>query len=115
MVAPQGRAVGAELGELYSKAKVELADVAAQFGPSRSDLVNVAPSALMTRHHELGVGFETGPAPEFLEASALLQGYLGDMEDMLHTIRLNVMATARDLADVDQETAAGFRATGGEF
>lgn len=115
MGAPRGEEVGGELAELYLKGRDTLkTEIAGEIAAAATSVVNIGVYAAMSRDGDLGIG-SSGPYPAFSQARTALYGRINDLADQLETAGINIMKTAQDLADVDQDTARAFTDLGGEF
>ncbi len=131
---PRGPVVGAELAELYKKAQNVMPLVIAELTTASSKVGQLDLYSAQYRSGgyngssgssagTLGVGSH-GCDAEFNAAVTKICERLtgvgsyvvGDgLSDALEVIRLNVIKTVRDMADVDQETADAFTRLGGSF
>ena len=113
-MAPSGGEIGAELAELYKKGRDVLPVVAGEFDSAGQSIFGITVGNALMRDGSLGLGAQ-GPYAEFIDVFVSLSGRITDVEDQLETCGVNIMKTARDMANVDAETAAAFRQHGGEL
>ncbi|GEP36706.1 hypothetical protein NPS01_03690 [Nocardioides psychrotolerans] len=111
---PHGPQVGAELAELYLKGKSTLPLVAGEVNGAADNVQGATIYSAMSRSAALGLG-ASGCYDSFSAARSSLSMRLETLGQQLDTAGINIMKTARDLADVDAATSTAFRNHGGEF